>query len=65
MLKLYVKGLWLKEKAVEALKDESGMGTIEIAIIIIVLIALALIFKTRITDFMNGIFDKMSVEKLM
>ncbi|MBE7066254.1 MAG: hypothetical protein E7385_01745 [Ruminococcaceae bacterium] len=38
--------------------DESGMGTIEVIIIIAVLVALALIFRTFIMDLASGIFDK-------
>lgn len=43
------------------LKEEDGMGTIEIVVIIAVLVALALLFKDRIgafaTDLMNRFFD--------
>lgn len=35
------------------LKDESGMGTIEIVVIVAVLVGLALIFKDGITNFIN------------
>lgn len=40
------------------LKEESGMGTIEIIIIMAVLVALALIFRTFIMDLSSTIFDK-------
>lgn len=40
------------------LKEESGMGTIEIIIIMAILIALALIFRTFIMDLANTIFEK-------
>ena len=39
-------------------KEESGMGTIEIIIIMAILIALALIFRTFIMDLANTIFGK-------
>lgn len=39
----------------EFLKDESGMGTIEIVVIIAILIGLALIFRTAITKFVNNL----------
>lgn len=38
-------------------KDESGMGTVEVILIIVVLIALVIIFKTQITSLVNTIFE--------
>ena len=38
--------------------DRKGMGTVEIIIIIAVLVALALLFKTFILDMSETIFDK-------
>lgn len=50
MKKMYgLKDLW---------KDESGMGTVEVILIIVVLIGLVLIFKKQITQVVNNIFDK-------
>lgn len=37
------------------LKDESGMGTIEIVVIVAILVGLALIFKDGITAFVNNL----------
>ena len=37
-------------------KDESGMGTVEIILIIVVLIALVIIFKSQLTSLVNTIF---------
>lgn len=37
------------------LRDENGMGTIEIVVIIAVLVGLALIFKDGITNFVNNL----------
>ena len=43
------------------LKEEEGMGTVEIVLIIAVLVAIALLFKDKITEFVNSalgnIFD--------
>lgn len=39
-------------------KDENGMGTVEVILIIVVLIGLVLIFKKQITQVVNNIFDK-------
>lgn len=38
--------------------DKQGMGTVEIIIIVAVLVALALLFKTFILDMSSDIFDK-------
>ena len=40
------------------LKEEEGMGTIEIVVIIAVLVALALLFKDRISTFATALMDK-------
>lgn len=40
------------------LKDEEGMGTLEIVVIIGVLVALALIFKEGIAEFANSLMNK-------
>lgn len=41
-------------------KDESGMGTVEMILIIVVLIGLVIIFKNNITKLAAGIFDTIS-----
>lgn len=47
----------MKEKLKEILKDESGMGVIEIVLIILVLVGLALVFKNQIGTVANGVYD--------
>lgn len=42
------------------LRDEKGIGTVEMILILVVLIALVLIFKEQMTDLVNNIFDKIS-----
>ena len=37
-------------------KDESGMGVVEVILIIVVLIGLVIIFQTQITKVVNNIF---------
>lgn len=39
------------------LRDESGMGTIEVVVIVAILVGLALVFRTGITDFVNDLMD--------
>lgn len=40
------------------LKEEDGMGTVEIILIIAVLVAIALLFRNTIMSFVNGIISK-------
>lgn len=44
------------------IQEEDGMGTVEIILIIVVLVGLVIIFKDRITDLVNNIFDKITKE---
>ncbi len=44
----------------EFLKEEEGMGTVEIILIIVVLIGLVIIFKEQLNDLVNDIFDKIT-----
>jgi len=41
------------------LKNEDGMGTVEIVIIIAVLVGLALIFRDAILDFASGVIESL------
>lgn len=40
------------------LKEEDGMGVVEVILIIVVLISLVLIFKTQITSIVNTLLRK-------
>ena len=40
--------------------EEDGMGTVEIVLIIVILIALVLIFKDRIIQLVNNVLDKVT-----
>lgn len=42
------------------LKEEEGMGTVEIILIIVVLVGLVIIFKEQITKIVNNIFAKIT-----
>lgn len=46
----------------EFLRQEDGMGTVEIILIIVVLVGLVLIFKEQITNVVNSIFGKITKE---
>ena len=38
-------------------EDESGVGVVEMILILVVLIGLVLIFKRQLTNIVNGIFN--------
>lgn len=42
------------------LKEEDGMGTVEVILIIVVLVGLVIIFKDRITDIVEDLFKKIT-----
>ncbi len=44
------------------LQDTSGMTVVELLLILVVLIALVLIFKTQLTELVKTIFDKITRE---
>lgn len=48
----FIKKLW---------KDESGMGIVEIAIIIVVIVAVALVFQDEITKLIESIFKQVDL----
>lgn len=48
-------------KAGKALwRDEKGMGTLEIVLIVAVLIAIVLVFKEQILTFLEGLMSKVT-----
>lgn len=44
----------------EFLREEEGMGTVEVILIIVVLISLVIIFKGQLTALVESIFDKIN-----
>lgn len=51
---------WLKKAWMDFCRDESGMGVVEIILIIVVLIAMVLIFKNQITALVNNIWKSIN-----
>ena len=41
----------------EFMKEETGIGTVEMILILVVLIGIVLIFKKELTNLVNDIFD--------
>ncbi len=46
----------------EFLREEDGMGVVEVILIIVILISLAILFKTQITSLVNKILNKISTQ---
>ncbi len=44
------------------IKEEKGMGTVEVILIIVVLIGLVIIFKSQLTQIVNNIFAKIAAQ---
>lgn len=52
----------MRAKLKEYLFDESGMGTVEMILIIVVLVGLVLIFKNQITNIINTLFESITAK---
>ena len=50
----------MREQMRQFWSDESGMGTVEIILIIVVLIGLVIVFKKQINDLVTKIFKKIT-----
>ncbi len=46
----------------ELMSEEDGMGTVEVILIIVVLVGLVVIFKGRITEIVESLFDKITTQ---
>lgn len=60
-----VKKIIGNRKARDFLKDERGMGTVEIILIIVVLIGLVIIFKKQLNELVNTIFETITSKSNM
>lgn len=64
MLRKGKKDLMVQKKGLKGfrafLKEEEGMGTVEIILIIVVLIGLVIIFKTQLRSLVQKVFDKIT-----
>lgn len=50
----------MRQSARDFWKDDAGMGTVEIILIIVVLIGLVIIFKKQLNDLVKKVFQKIS-----
>jgi hypothetical protein len=53
---------WMLKRLRNIFRDNRGMGTVEVILIIVVLIGLVLIFKTQIRELTGVIFQKISAD---
>lgn len=51
---------WIREAWMDFLRDESGMGVVEIILIMVVLIAMVLVFKDQITTLVDNIWKSIN-----
>lgn len=52
--------LIIREQIQDFIKEEDGVGVIEIVLILVVLIGLVIIFKTNIKKLLDGIFEEIN-----
>nr|WP_130838264.1 Flp1 family type IVb pilin [Lachnoclostridium sp. Marseille-P6806] len=52
----------MKKMLMDWWRDEEGMGTVEIILIIVVLIGLVIIFKTQLTRLVKRVFEKITAD---
>lgn len=62
LCKMKMWGYEIKERIQYILRDDSGIGTIEMILLLVVLIGLVLIFKSQLTELVNTIFEKITSE---
>ena len=62
MRSLYCKMKVWQESFVDKMKDETGAGVVEVAVIVVILIGLAMLFRDRINVVLNGLFDSMEAD---
>lgn len=52
---------WIK-RVKHILKEDSGIGVVEIILILVVLIGLVIIFKSQLTSLVQSVFQKITSE---
>lgn len=50
------------KKFLKIMKEEKGVGVVEVILILVVLIGLVIIFKTQLTSLVKTIFEKITSE---
>ena len=50
------------KRFLEFMKEEKGIGVVEVILILVVLIGLVIIFKSQLTSLVESIFEKITSE---
>lgn len=62
MKKIKRKIWWGMERVRQVMNEKKGISVVELILILVVIIALVLIFKTQLISLVNSIFDKITSE---
>ncbi|MFV0362099.1 MAG: Flp1 family type IVb pilin [Suipraeoptans sp.] len=62
MWRLYQIGNIIKQRLNKAMRNNDGIGVVEVILILVVLIALVLIFKNQLISLVETIFNKITSE---
>ena len=54
--------MWSMRYIVEKLREDDGIGVVEVILILVVLIGLVIIFKSQLTSLVQNIFQKIVSE---
>lgn len=54
--------MWRMRYVLKKLKEEDGVGVVEVILILVVLIGLVIIFKSQLTSLVQNIFSKIISE---
>ncbi|MFR6506725.1 MAG: Flp1 family type IVb pilin [Dorea sp.] len=54
--------MWRIRYTLQVLKDDRGIGVVEVILILVVLIGLVIIFKSQLTSLVQTIFEKITSE---
>lgn len=54
--------MWRIQNIFRILKEEKGIGVVEVILILVVLIGLVIIFKSQLTSLVETIFQKITSE---
>lgn len=54
--------MWRFQRFINILKDDDGVGVVEVILILVVLIGLVIIFKSQLTTLVQSIFEKITSE---
>lgn len=54
--------MWRIRYELQVLRDDRGIGVVEVILILVVLIGLVIIFKSQLTSLVQTIFEKITSE---